>query len=74
MPRQRALDAYHDRLTRRYVDSTDPLPTKAGLLESPMVAIGTVDEVCAKLRLTRDVLGISYFTAPVGSTRIARRR
>jgi alkanesulfonate monooxygenase SsuD/methylene tetrahydromethanopterin reductase-like flavin-dependent oxidoreductase (luciferase family) len=65
---ERALDAYHDRLTRRYTDSADPLPTKADLHDSPMVAIGTMDEVCAKLRLTRELLGISYFTAPVGST------
>jgi hypothetical protein len=37
------------------------------LLESPIVAIGTHDEVCEKLRLVRDTLGFSYFVMPYGS-------
>jgi probable F420-dependent oxidoreductase len=37
------------------------------LLESPVVAIGTQEEVCAKLRNVRDTLGFSYFMMPYGS-------
>lgn len=36
------------------------------LLASPAVAIGSLDQVCDKLLATRDSLGLSYFTAPVG--------
>lgn len=38
------------------------------LRSSPVVAIGTLDEVCEKLLQTRDRLGISYFSAPLGSS------
>lgn len=38
------------------------------LVESPVVAIGSLDEVCAKLRRVRDTLGFSYFVVPYGST------
>lgn len=37
------------------------------LLDSPVVAIGTLDEVCEKLTRTRDELGFSYFVVPYGS-------
>jgi probable F420-dependent oxidoreductase len=37
-------------------------------LSSPVVAVGPVDEVCAKLLAVREQFGISYFLAPVGST------
>jgi probable F420-dependent oxidoreductase len=37
------------------------------LLDSPVVAIGTLDEVCAKLTRVRDELGFSYFVMPYGS-------
>ena len=37
------------------------------LLESPVVAIGTQEEVCAKLRYVRDTLGFSYFVMPYGT-------
>jgi probable F420-dependent oxidoreductase len=36
------------------------------LLASPVVAIGSLEEVCDKLLATRESLGFSYFTAPVG--------
>ncbi|MFL6087349.1 MAG: TIGR03621 family F420-dependent LLM class oxidoreductase [Mycobacterium sp.] len=38
------------------------------LLDSPVVAIGTLDEVCEKITRLRDSLGFSYFTVPYGST------
>ena len=37
------------------------------LLDSPVVAIGTLDEVCEKLTRVRDELGFSYFVVPYGS-------
>ena len=37
------------------------------LLDSPVVAIGTLDEVCEKLRRVRDTLGFNYFFMPYGS-------
>ena len=37
------------------------------LLDSPVVAIGTLDEVCEKLVRVRDTLGFSYFHMPYGS-------
>jgi hypothetical protein len=37
------------------------------LLDSPVVAIGTLDEVCEKLTRVRDKLGFSYFVMPYGS-------
>jgi probable F420-dependent oxidoreductase len=37
------------------------------LLDSPVVAIGTLDEVCEKLVRVRDGLGFSYFVMPYGS-------
>jgi probable F420-dependent oxidoreductase len=38
------------------------------LLDSPVVAIGTLDEVCDKLRRVRDTLGFNYFVTPYGAT------
>ena len=37
------------------------------LLDSPVVAIGTLDEVCRKVTRVRDELGFSYFVMPYGS-------
>ena len=37
------------------------------LIESPVVAIGSIDEICDKLRKIRDGLGFSYFVVPYGS-------
>ena len=45
----------------------DGPPPRQELLSSPMVAIGTLDEVCAKIVEVRDRFGISYFFAPLGS-------
>ena len=35
------------------------------LLASPIVAVGSLDEVCRRLRDTRDRYGITYFAAPI---------
>jgi probable F420-dependent oxidoreductase len=37
------------------------------LLDSPVVAIGTLDEICDKLRMLRDTLGFTYFVMPYGA-------
>jgi hypothetical protein len=35
------------------------------LRNSPIVAVGSLDDVCQKLVETRDTYGISYFAAPI---------
>ncbi|MSO79539.1 MAG: hypothetical protein EXQ79_08015 [Acidimicrobiia bacterium] len=35
------------------------------LRRSPIVAVGSLDDVCEKLTETREKYGISYFTAPI---------
>jgi hypothetical protein len=35
------------------------------LRQSPIVAVGSLDDVCQKLVETREKYGISYFTAPI---------
>jgi hypothetical protein len=37
------------------------------LLDSPVVAIATLDEVCKKMTQVHDELGFSYFVMPCGS-------
>ena len=37
------------------------------LIDSPVVAIGTVDQICDKLRGIRDTLGFNYFVMPYAS-------
>ncbi|WP_207568595.1 TIGR03621 family F420-dependent LLM class oxidoreductase [Mycolicibacterium tusciae] len=37
------------------------------LLDSPVVAIGTLDEISDKLRTLRDTLGFNYFVMPYGA-------
>ena len=43
-------------------------PSRAELLASPAVAIGSVEQVSEKLLAIRDTLGISYFWGPVRGT------
>jgi hypothetical protein len=40
--------------------------SKDTFFSSPVVAVGTLDEVCDKLEGVRTRLGISYWTSPVG--------
>ena len=42
-------------------------PSRADVLSSPVVAIGSLPEVCDKLLAVRDSFGFSYFTGPVGT-------
>jgi hypothetical protein len=56
-------------MIRRYGGELDEtVLSRKDLMTSPVVAIGTLDEVCEKLRDTRARYGISYFLAPVGAT------
>jgi probable F420-dependent oxidoreductase len=41
--------------------------TEAELLASPVVAVGSLEQVCDKLLETRDVFGFSYFAGAVGA-------
>jgi probable F420-dependent oxidoreductase len=56
-------DAALEDFARRFAPSADP----AEIRSSPVVAIGSLDEVCEKLMATRDGLGLSYFGCPVGT-------
>lgn len=38
------------------------------ILASPLVAIGSLEQVCDKLLSVRDTFGLSYFASPVGAT------
>jgi probable F420-dependent oxidoreductase len=40
--------------------------TEEELLSSPLVAVGSLEQVCDKLRETRDTFGFSYFAGAVG--------
>ena len=55
-----------DRAARRTgADVSDADVTS--FLESPVVAVGTQQEVCDKLTRVRDTLGFSYFVMPWGA-------
>jgi probable F420-dependent oxidoreductase len=58
---------YTDMLHRYGGTLDDAVLSRQGLMDSPVVAIGTLDEVCEKFRDTRARYGISYFLAPVGA-------
>jgi probable F420-dependent oxidoreductase len=64
------VEAASDEFLARFVDSTRPGssdgPSRDDLLASPLVAIGSQEEVSEKLLATRDTFGFSYFVAPVG--------
>jgi probable F420-dependent oxidoreductase len=42
-------------------------PTPEHILSSPVVAIGSLEQVCEKLSAIRDTFGFSYFTGPPGT-------
>jgi probable F420-dependent oxidoreductase len=60
--------ARDDFLAQFPADAVQDDATRAELLASPVVAIGTIDEVCDRLMATRDEFGFSYFSTPVGGT------
>jgi probable F420-dependent oxidoreductase len=59
-----AFDAFYQRFSRRLGDTAPP---RDELRASPLIAIGTVEEICARLLQVRERFGISYFMAPPGS-------
>jgi probable F420-dependent oxidoreductase len=60
--------ARDDFLAQFPADAVQDDATRAELFASPVVAIGTIDEVCDRLLATRDEFGFSYFSTPVGGT------
>jgi probable F420-dependent oxidoreductase len=62
-----AIEEFGRRLADRSPDAAPDAAALRSLVDdSPVVAIGTLDEVCAKFERTRQRFGLSYFTAPVG--------
>src|SRR5262249_28293224 len=61
------FEAFYERFARRLQRGGRAVPAKQELRASPMLAIGPLDEVCDRLRQTRDLLGIGYFAAPIGA-------
>jgi probable F420-dependent oxidoreductase len=59
---------YTDMIHRYGGDLGEAVLSREELMASPVVAIGTLDEVCDKLRHTRSRYGISHFLAPVGAS------
>jgi probable F420-dependent oxidoreductase len=60
-------DGAADEFLARFGTPGAGAPTRDELLASPIVAIGSLEEVCDKLLATRDGLGLSYFIGPVGT-------
>jgi probable F420-dependent oxidoreductase len=60
---ERARDEF---LAQFPADAVADDATRAELLASPVVAIGSLDEVCDRLLATRDDFGFSYFAPPLG--------
>ncbi|MFC5744320.1 TIGR03621 family F420-dependent LLM class oxidoreductase [Actinomadura rugatobispora] len=58
------FEVFFQRFGRRLGDA---VPSRDELRASPLLAIGTLDEVCERLLLTRERFGISYLMAPIGA-------
>jgi probable F420-dependent oxidoreductase len=54
-----------DEFLAAYSGSDDP-PSPAEILDSPLVAIGSLDQVCDKFLEARERFGFTYFVSPVG--------
>lgn len=64
----RALDELVLGLTSAGGDDPDSRSiSKEDLARSPLVAVGTLEQVCDKLLQVRDTLGFTYFVSPVGA-------
>jgi hypothetical protein len=62
-----AFEQFFQRQTRRLDPAVQNDPAvRAALRTAPLVAIGTMDEVCAHISRVRDDLGLSYFMTPMG--------
>jgi probable F420-dependent oxidoreductase len=60
----RALDEFIERFAPSAGPGRTGGPMREELLASPVIAIGSVEQVCDKLRETRDQFGFSYFARP----------
>jgi probable F420-dependent oxidoreductase len=63
-----ALDEFLERFAPSARSGRTAGRTRHELFASPMVAIGSLEQVCDKLRETRDHFGFSYFAPPVGAS------
>jgi len=61
-----ADQAWNAFLSQFPADAMNDEAKRAELRASPVVAIGPIEEVCERLLATRDELGFSYFSTPVG--------
>jgi alkanesulfonate monooxygenase SsuD/methylene tetrahydromethanopterin reductase-like flavin-dependent oxidoreductase (luciferase family) len=48
-------------------DVRRPHLSRDALVSAPLVAVGTLEQVCEKLLAVRETLGFSYFVSPVGA-------
>jgi probable F420-dependent oxidoreductase len=62
-----AADEYLGRFVGPDSHTGPDRPSRQELLSSPVVAIGSLEEVCDKLLATREDFGLSYFAGPVGT-------
>ncbi len=66
--RDEALEAFLARVAPGGLRSAGrPGISVEDVVSSPVVAVGTLEEVCDKLLEDRDVFGFTYFAAPVGA-------
>jgi hypothetical protein len=64
----RALDDFVERFAPSAPSGRTGRSARHELLASPVVAIGSLEQVCDKLREARDQFGFSYFAPPVGAS------
>jgi probable F420-dependent oxidoreductase len=64
----RALDNFIERFAPAAGSGRTGDLTRQELLASPVVAIGSLEQVCDKLRETRDRFGFSYFACPLDAS------
>jgi probable F420-dependent oxidoreductase len=64
----RALDKFMERFVPSAPSGRTSASTRQELLASPVIAIGSLEQVCDKLCATRDQFGISYFASPVDAS------
>ncbi|OAA27869.1 putative F420-dependent oxidoreductase, MSMEG_2516 family [Frankia sp. EI5c] len=61
------FERFYQEFARQRGGAGGAVPAREELRDSPMVLVGTLDEVCARLLRVRDELGISCFSAPLGA-------
>ncbi|KPM54183.1 F420-dependent oxidoreductase [Frankia sp. CcI49] len=63
------FESFYQGFVRQRVDTgVGAVPSREELRASPMVFVGSLDEVCAQFVDVRDRFGFSYFSTPLGAT------